>query len=628
MQELNRHNHEQVPDYQASLDAIISRPLMPEFIDSYAEDALDDLIELVQDCIQGYQNQTSTIHESTRATEEAAFSYYGLGDIEAILDHISNKADEIKQLDDVIATRTQVVDRVVVPPDPFEIVPSNGQDTEFEHSKPIPKLKALLFILSNEFEVDVNDPEQLSLTTGVINESMMRRTSYTVVELAELLRTIFICDEIDNATYVFADDVMRENDITADDLMGLTKTDINNLLAENPSLGKRVLFREHFIDNLIDAIKDPAQDVVRSDDSREERKYLCPPATEGIVSNKQFAKGLRLADATIRMAVAELGESLGPVNSYRFKGARGIGYSPEQQAMIKQRLEATGVINNLPPEDYLTKEGIAGTLGIDPGSVGRAISSLGDSLGIVGVFKFGANSNHHKLRGYSPEQQAMIHTQLEANGMFLEEPPEGFLAIIDIADNMSIADQGVKETIEELGNALGTAKRYKSGSVVTVYYSPEQQAMIHTQLEAKGTLTDKAPEGYLSTRGLARSFKVDYDAVVRAIGELGEELGETPIYKFGPIAVGYSPEQQAMIHTQLEAKGMFIDKTPEGYHSRSSLARELDISRGRVNGAIKALANNLGETHIYMIGSRLVTGYSPEQQEMIRQYCTARKRSH
>src|SRR6478672_10978237 len=90
-----------VPDFQTRLDEITSRSLTARNIDTYADDALNDLTELVDEVVSGqpYQPPYSPI-----GNEQYALSQVGLDaeTVELTLDHISEIAESTKRLDSLI----------------------------------------------------------------------------------------------------------------------------------------------------------------------------------------------------------------------------------------------------------------------------------------------------------------------------------------------------------------------------------------------------------------------------------------------------------------------------------------------------------------------------------------------
>jgi hypothetical protein len=66
---------------------------------------------------------------------------------------------------------------------------------------------------------------------------------------------------------------------------------------------------------------------------------------------------------------------------------------------------------------------------------------------------------------------------------------------------------------------------------------------------------------------------------------------------------------------------MFAEQPPEGYCAAASLGLMWKgVGQAAVYKAIDKLSGRLGEVRQYKFMARVVKGYSPEQQEIIKQY--------
>ena len=89
-------------DFASSVEEIINQPLTVENVDTYAEDALDKLIQLVDEMVQAYKHQLTIWLDSSAESENAAFAYYGVEEIGELLDHIAAKAEQLIAIDTAI----------------------------------------------------------------------------------------------------------------------------------------------------------------------------------------------------------------------------------------------------------------------------------------------------------------------------------------------------------------------------------------------------------------------------------------------------------------------------------------------------------------------------------------------
>lgn len=604
---------EEIPDFQAGLAAIINKPLTAETIDTYAESALADVGELMQKVGNSYPLRHAV---DGKDLEDAACTYFGLDQIEEILDHIAAKAAEIQALDAIIA-RVRTAEEVITPPGAIDPLEPSDSSHAFETVDKIPRLKTLLFVLANDFGVDVNDREQLKIIKGSVENNMVRQEGYYLVEAPALGRIVLVCDEHANATFVFDSSELNQGEVATEELIQLSKDELRDLLDNNPRAGQRIPYSQNFVQRIISALATPATSASEQRiDTQGGGRYLAPKVPEGVVSLYGLVKLLAVNSPAVEQAIRELEDDLGELHTYRFGSVATIGYTPEHQERIRRHLEEQGHYDE-PPEDYLHQLGIAQALGVAYDVVNRAIARLGDSMGTVQQYK----SKRRRTAHYSPTQQQLIRENLDAQGLFEDEPPEDYLPAAGIAKRYEVSPTTLSKIIDEVSEALGETQSFRFGGPTTIGYSPTQQKIIVDRLEEKGLLATAAPEGYISISGLAKVLGLEHPAIKKAIDELSEDLGETKAYKFTTrAATGYSPEQQNLIAAQLEANGVLDNNAPEGYLAVSGIAREWGVDNRTINKAIDELGEDLGEVMRYKFTNRVVKGYSPHQQEVIVQH--------
>ncbi|HEX5743842.1 MAG TPA: hypothetical protein VFX84_00085, partial [Candidatus Saccharimonadales bacterium] len=541
---------------------------------------------------------------------------FGLGQMEETLDHIAVKAAEIQALDTTIA-RAHVTDKIITPPGQANPLEVRDGSHYFEGADKMPRLKTLLFVLANDFGVDVNDRNQLNIIKGSVANNMVRQDGYYLVDVPALGRLILVCDEHANATFVFDSGELEQREIVTEELVQISKDELRDFLDDNPHAGQRISYSRNFVPDIISAIAVPAtSDSPRNTDTTQSGgRYLAPKAPEDVVSLYGLVKLMDVNSSAVEQAIQDLEDDLGELHAYRFGSVATIGYTPEHQERIRQRLEEQGYYEE-PPEGYLHQWGIAKVLGVDPGVVQRAIARLGDDLGSAQKYKSARRRTSH----YSIDQQRIIREDLENRGIFNEPVPEDYLSARDIAEHYGVSPATVAKVIDEVMEDLGETRIYRFGAKATTGYSPSQQTVIADRLEKGGALTQPAPAGYASISGIAKALGLGHPAINRAIGELVEDLGETQTYKFTTRnATGYSPEQQNLIAAQLDAESLLDNDPPEGYKAVGAIARELVVADRTVSKAVNRLKDSLGETRKYKFGTRIVNGYSPHQQEVLAQ---------
>jgi hypothetical protein len=141
--------------------------------------------------------------------EDAALKHFGLEDVEGILRNLEDKASQFAVIDQVIAQANEASD-VFVPPDSAPVPKATGSGTGMEKKGKQPKLENLLFVLMNDFGIDPDDPEAVSIVRGSVNTNMMREESYYQVTVPGIDKVILVCQEYGNATFVFNGEWVRE----------------------------------------------------------------------------------------------------------------------------------------------------------------------------------------------------------------------------------------------------------------------------------------------------------------------------------------------------------------------------------------------------------------------------------
>jgi len=608
----------QPEDFKANLDLILSRQLTPDTIDSYATNALDELVELTERATDSYDLQPTITGLSQTSAEDKAFNYFNLGELEQSLDHVADLAESINSIDEVIK-RANVVNGIIVPPNEVEtnITPSDGS---FKEKNTHERLKTTLFILQQDFGVDIHDPAALQLTSGG-TEGIMRNSSYNLIEAPQLKRTILVCDEEGNVTYVFDSAKLTQLGTQLKDLINLTKDELNDLIERNPGIGKRIVYSDNFIRHIKDSISDDISNETNLNKPQSgTANYLMPTekAPDGYLSINGMQTEFGISKRTIADAVEFLSGELGEITRARFGRKTADAFSSAQQEMIHAYLESKGHFTAVPPEGYLSLNGMAAELGIGRAVTENAIKRLQLELGEIIKARFGSRV----ADAYSPTQQNVVREYLEnTSNVLTEKAPKGYSSAYSMAKEFRVAEATIAKAVNELNEALGEVIFARFNAVRTKAFSPAQQEIIRTHLESQGVIGNDVPEGYMSVNGLMAKFNVANSSIRRAIHQLDGRLGDVISAKSSTLkTIVYSPAQQEMIRACLEELGLFAEDAPEGYRSINGIANNFNVSHMTVDDAIKALKEQLGESIKARVNTRIAEVYSPAQQEMIRAY--------
>lgn len=254
-------------EFAARLTAAVNEPLTLENTDTYVDDALEKVIDLVGAVVDKYDAQPGAEWQQLgeangKEHEDAALEYFGLEDVEGILRHLEDKASQFAAIDQVIA-QVNESSEVFVPPDSTPVPQATGSGTGMEKKGKQPKLENLLFVLMNDFGIDPDDSEAVSIVRGSVNPNMMREEPYYQVTVPGIDKVILVCQEYGNATFVFNGEWVREQ-VSASrpseneperPLTDYTKEELGKLIKDNPKQGARIPTKKNFTANLVNALK-------------------------------------------------------------------------------------------------------------------------------------------------------------------------------------------------------------------------------------------------------------------------------------------------------------------------------------------------------------------------------------
>lgn len=229
---------------QTRLHGILYTPLTVENIETFADEALDQTVDLVKELVHEYQtnpNLEGDLSLDPQQQEDAVCEKLGLPNIQDILQRILEVRDNIESIKQYLEQPKEGSGTVITPPDELE-QPLTGEagNRAFERKKLVPRLLTLMYILQTDFDLDIKNPEEVQTLEGEVTSNMMRKTPYVRVTTPDLQRSVYICDEEGNASYVFDTEKLEELHIPLDDLDIDGKQDKNSLIAMHPSVGIRM----------------------------------------------------------------------------------------------------------------------------------------------------------------------------------------------------------------------------------------------------------------------------------------------------------------------------------------------------------------------------------------------------
>ena len=375
----------------------IDRPLTLENTDTYVDDALGAVINLVEDVVAEYDAQPGAEWQQLgeangKEHEDAALKYFGLEDVEAILRHLEDKASQFAAIDRAIAQVNESSD-VFVPPDSAPVPQATGSGVGMEKKGKQPKLENLLFVLMNDFGIDPDDSEAVSIVRGSVNPNMMREEPYYQVTVPELDKVILVCDEYENVTFVFNDEWVREQ-VSANHpseneperpLTDYTKEELSKLIKDNPGQGARIMATKNFTANLVNALKGgfSQQKLDKPVDTRYLRSSRksedLPPVPDGYVTTNDIKEelGIDKKSGSMLQKIARELEKQGKITTGKYRNKRGflaLAFSKSAaQQIVDEWMSRTRSI----PEGFVGVKYIADKADVSYPDVRRVAERLG-----------------------------------------------------------------------------------------------------------------------------------------------------------------------------------------------------------------------------------------------------------
>jgi hypothetical protein len=367
--------------YSDRLEGILDNPLSPENFSTYADDALDQVVKLADDMLTKSPYQGLPLPSGL--LEDYISKSYGI-DIGKVLDTLTSKVDETKEIKDYV-DKIGVDNDIYVPPQVLSPKIESGKG-EFTEAEVVPKLETILFLLKEMHGIDLQDSEQIVVTRGTVDKNMMRNEPYYSIQIPELNRTILVCNEKGNITYILDSEMMSESmpDLNLE-ITDLDKGAIDQLIKDNPSLGARIIHNVKYITKIEDSLDEIAnfdEAAIDENDRIQEVSLLkeVEKAPDGYLSMKGIYKEMGIGHATLKDIISDIGDDLGDVLDKKFGTNVTPGYSPEQIEKIRARAESLGYFTEA-PEGYLTYTGIQEEYGLSWDTIRNRIGNLGDDLG-------------------------------------------------------------------------------------------------------------------------------------------------------------------------------------------------------------------------------------------------------
>ena len=197
----------------------------------------------------------------------------------------------------------------------------------------------------------------------------------------------------------------------------------------------------------------------------------------------------------------------------------------------------------------------------------------------------------------------------------LEEAPEGYENISEIANRLSVSDATIFSKMKELGTE---PKKMKKDGHFGTFITPEQAQEIEATLLNLSEL-EMPGEDFLTLPDFADALGVKRDTIDAKIRQLGLE-DDVKYYRHERGAVRFlSPDQQDMIRQALSSR-LDTELPSDDYRTIPDFAKEIGIGFKKLYRIIETIGMNLKSYQNEKQGFRSVQYFSPEQQNEIKQY--------
>jgi hypothetical protein len=276
--------------YKLRFDLITHKTLTVENIDTFADEALEELVTLTNDVLESYRSNPNFEPNkpeplfSDREQEDDAFNKLGLTDIQNTLQGVMDVKEKIDNIKSRLTRNKNTTNQTIVPPSDGSFIKS-GSGEGIQEKSLVPRLLTLLYLLEKDFEIL---EEGVTLTEGQVTPDMMRRTPYVRVEIPDMDRVVYICDEEGNASYVFDTDKLKEFGIPVQDIDISDKEKINEMIAQHPGVGARIIQSKSWRVNMANLLSEDLPNKIEDMETTQTENSTGEPSEFKLEDKKEF----------------------------------------------------------------------------------------------------------------------------------------------------------------------------------------------------------------------------------------------------------------------------------------------------------------------------------------------------
>ncbi len=629
---------------------LLDMQLTPEVMADFSEVAVGGLVQVIDAAVTSYRklapNEAALAGAwyGNKGLEDIALGYHDAEGVSDVLDRFIEVSDRVDRLAKVVE-QIPVRKAVFIPPDAPQRVVERGSG-DFKVPETQPRVQSILFCLETYFGLNAEDPEQVRLDRGTNTLEMMRKESYISIEVHDLNRTVLVCDESGNRTFVFDTTSLKEQDISIEGLLGMTKDELKETIASKPGIGLHFKYSDDYLERCIAALQeDGLADRVSEDTQNAENtrvdlgSILAPIATDDVMSARSIGRALDIDRQTVEKAATQAmaldPRHFGQPSEHRFGSVTTHGYDLHQRWLILGELEKMGLLLPKAPEGVMNRSNIACELQLHDNTVQKAIDQAEiEQPELFGGTKRYRFSGNIATSGYNLHQRWLILGELEKMGMLAPDATSDIKSARNMTQELGIHSKTLQQAIDQATandpGLFGKVENYRfagTKSKVAPGYNLHQRLLILGELDQMGMLVPKAPDNVLSENAIRFQLNARSDTIRKAVeqAEKSEDFGEIERYHFGRRrALGYNLHQRLLILGELEKIGAWAPPAPDDVLSAAGIRVALGthVQNSQIKRAIQqAQINNpetFGEAGNYRFSSNIITaGYNLHQRLLI-----------
>lgn len=587
--ERSLENKNQKIEFQDRITSVTTRQIHgADALAEYADLAIEELTDVIEDILASYAVDATEVPADSRSAERAALQHFGLK--EGVIDNTLSELITVNaQIQHILAENVHVEDKEFVPTQLVEMPIKAGSGNGYERIILQPRGATIKFIISRLLNSDWDELKRTGRAASVkgrLDPNWVRKTSYELITTTDFDRSIMVCDEKGNRTFVFSRSKLKQIGIDDEALKDMDKPEMTDLIHGHPGIGMSLIYEEETYVESIGTLLTGLEGDEKMNETASE--LLLPYIDDSVHTANQITLalnslyGCKLSHKTVIDAARSLAEEgLVRNQEYRLGPKRtAVAYDKDEFEIIHQQLGERDMLYPVADKDDLSfPTAVARKLNLTP----PVIERLAPLAGVVAEDL--------------PFKRFQHATMLACNKRQFERL-ESFIA--ENSDQLSLKSKvrsarvlSQKAIVSAVGTGVGWDALMKIGeelgidtSSISSVEAPEISTL-KEYAERKGYV--KAPEGYKTLKMLQDEKGFQYRDMQAALDDLCESIGPVGRHIYGPHPYdSYSPaQQQAIIDSVERIRAARPEKRTAGRLTAPEIAKELGVSGEVVRNALK-----------------------------------------